>query len=228
MVFETPAGLLKEIYVSESFAKDAEYEGFLSEVSDKDIYTVTDQVMKSVSDTVTPQGIMAVVQKPKWSYDDMAGSDGAALIVVLERLQDPGNMGTIIRTSEGAGVTGILVTSDSVDVFSPKVVRSTMGSLYRVPIIITDDIKKDIDYFKTSKDVKFFATHPAGRADYASCDYTASSAFMIGNEGAGLSKELSNLADVKITIPMRGRLESLNAAMACGILLYEGDRQRRI
>ncbi len=229
MVFETPGKLLREIYVSESFLTDERWRVFSSgEVLSSgsvELYTVSDRVMASVSDTVTPQGVLAVVSQPEYSLEELLGDD--AYLVVLERLQDPGNMGTIFRTSEGAGVSGVIMSRDCVDIFSPKVVRATMGSLYRVPFYVSDDLKCDILKAK-EKGIRFFATHPDGARDCFSVDYTSPTGIMIGNEGAGLSDELSGIADEKITIPMAGQVESLNAAMACGILLYEGVRQRGI
>ena len=234
MVFETPETLLHEIYVSESFASDDRWISFshgLGMPSDSDVqgeisaFHVSDQVMRSISDTVTPQGVLAVVRQPAYEPKDLLGTE-VPYLLALERLQDPGNMGTIMRTAEGAGVTGVLMSADCVDVFSPKVVRATMGSLYRVPFFIADDLIAQVaDYRRAG--VRFYATHPAGTESYYDMDYSTATGFMIGNEGRGLSDELSKAADERITIPMEGRLESLNAAMATGILLYEGYRQRK-
>ena len=224
MVFETPEELLLEVYVTESFLRDDRWQSFYKGLKKiPDIYEVTDAVMKSASDTVTPQGVMAVVREPEYDIDDLLKP--GAMLLLLERLQDPGNMGTIFRTAEGAGATGIIMSGDCVDIFSPKVVRSTMGSLYRVPFYITSDI---ID---TARDIKgsgirLYATEPKVRRPYYEGDYIEDCGFMIGNEGAGLSRELSSLADERIAIPMHGQVESLNAAMATGILLYEALRQR--
>ena len=226
MVFETPVRLLKEIYVTEELVGDERFLDFREKLSDIPVsmYTVTDRVMRAISDTVTPQGVLAVVEQPRYRLDELLPKD--AYILVLERLQDPGNLGTIFRTSEGAGVTGIIMTSDCVDIFSPKVVRSTMGSLYRVPFFVTGDIIDTIELLH-KRGIRLYAAHPSGEKEYFDADCTGACGFMIGNEGVGLSDELSRLSDERITIPMRGSLESLNAAMATGILLYEGDRQRR-
>ena len=226
MVFETPGELLQEIYVAEGFAGDERWQSFCRGLPGTvEVISVSDTVMKSVSDTVTPQGVLAVVHKPLYEIGDLMGKKSPYLLV-LERLQDPGNMGTILRTAEGAGVTGILMSADCVDIFSPKVVRATMGSLYRVPFFVSDDLIRDVSVLKGSG-IRFFATHPTATESYCDMDYRPPTGFVIGNEGNGLSKELSDVCDEKITIPMEGQLESLNAAMATGILLYEGYRQRR-
>ncbi|MCR5097652.1 MAG: RNA methyltransferase [Lachnospiraceae bacterium] len=232
MVFETPGELLQEIYVSESFVTDERWISFCDsmglredEPGKAELFRVTDQVMRSVSDTVTPQGVLAVVRQPHYEPEELLG-DGTPYLLVLERLQDPGNMGTILRTAEGAGVSGIIMSSDSVDIFSPKVVRATMGSLYRVPFLVSDDLIRDISHLR-SRGIRFYATHPLSEKRYFEEDYTRATGFAIGNEGSGLSHELSDICDERITIPMEGQVESLNAAMATGILLYEGLRQRK-
>ncbi len=156
------------------------------------------------------------------------GSDQkkAPLLLVTENVQDPGNLGTMFRTAEGAGVTGILMSRDTVDIFNPKTIRSTMGSIYRMPFLYTEDLKKDISELQ-KEGIHFYAAHLKGKASYDEADYQKPSAFLIGNEGNGLTTEIADLADVYIRIPMEGKLESLNAAMAAGILMYEANRQRR-
>ncbi len=149
-----------------------------------------------------------------------------ALIMVLEDLQDPGNLGTIIRTAEGAGVTGILLSSGCVDIYNPKVIRSTMGSVYRVPFAYTGDLKAVLENWKQSG-IRLYAAHLAGKRSYDLEDYSGPSAFLIGNESRGLSDETAGLADHYIRIPMLGQVESLNAGVASALLMYEAARQRR-
>lgn len=120
---------------------------------------------------------------------------------MLESIQDPGNLGTMIRTGEGAGVSGIIMNRTTVDIFNPKTVRSTMGSLYRVPFYITDDLPETIEYAK-SNGVSLYAAHLKGKCSYDRPDYTGACGFMIGNEGNGLSDEIADMADTYIRIPM--------------------------
>ena len=148
------------------------------------------------------------------------------LIMILENLQDPGNLGTIIRTAEGAGVDGIIMTSGTVDIYNPKVIRSTMGAMYRMKFAYTDDLAGTVKLLK-SKGIITYAAHLKGAVDYVKCDYTKGTAFFIGNEGNGLTDEATDLADRKIIIPMKGKLESLNAAVSGALLMYEAARQRR-
>lgn len=226
MVFETPKELLKRIYISEDFTLSDDEKALLDAYRNTGVIVeeVTEKVMKTMSDTVTPQGILAVVEKPSYTVKDLLNQ--TPLLLVLERIQDPGNLGTMFRTAEGAGVSGIIMSKDTVDVFSPKVVRSTMGSLYRMPFVIAEDLHSVILELK-EEGVFFYAAHLEGKATYDSFDYKKPSGFLIGNEGKGLSDELAEIADEKLIIPMGGRLESLNAAMASGILMYEAARQRR-
>ena len=151
---------------------------------------------------------------------------GTPLCMVLENLQDPGNLGTILRTAEGAGVTGILLTDDCVDLYNPKVIRSTMGSIYRMPFLYTDDLAGTLLRWK-DKGIRLCAAHLSGEHSYDKEDYRGGCAFLIGNESRGLTDETCSLADTLVRIPMLGRVESLNAAVASAVLMYEAARQRR-
>ena len=147
-------------------------------------------------------------------------------IIVLDHLQDPGNLGTIFRTAEGAGVTGIIMNQESVDIYNPKTIRSTMGSIYRMPFCYTADLADAVRFLK-AKGVRTYAAHLEGICDYDKEDYQKPCAFLIGNEGNGLTQEIAELADTYIKIPMKGEVESLNAAIAASVLMFEAARQRR-
>ena len=229
MVLETPLHLLERVFITEAFSSDIAYSKSLQRWTDAHIpvETVTEKVLKAMSDTVTPQGILAVVRQPKYALQDLLG-DAAhpTMLVILEKIQDPGNLGTIFRTAEGAGCTGVLLSRDTVDLFSPKTVRSTMGALFRMPFFTCDDFYGTL--LQLQKDgVTLCAAALDAQTDYADCDYTAPCGFLIGNEGNGLSEEAVRLADQKVWIPMGGQLESLNASVAAAVLMYEANRQRR-
>ena len=147
-------------------------------------------------------------------------------LLILEGVQDPGNLGTMLRTGEGAGITGVIMDRTTVDLFNPKTIRSTMGSLYRMPYYIAEDLGATIEAVK-AQGVRLYAAHLAGELSYDRPDYTGACGFLIGNEGNGLSDEIARMADTYIRIPMQGQVESLNAAMSAGILMYECNRQRR-
>lgn len=231
MFIEAPANDITEVYVSESYEKklnsaEANAGDMMKDVKDRlsitGYETVSDSVFKKMSDTVTPQGILSVVKIHRKKLSDTIDKfgDRPIRIVVLEGLQDPGNMGTIIRTSEAAGISFILAGAGTVDMYSTKVVRSTMGSIYRVPVIYTDDLLSDIRYIK-SRGIKVYAAHLKGTSTYRDINYGNRSAILIGNEGRGLTDEISELADTLVKIPMQGQVESLNASVAAALLMFE-------
>ncbi len=224
MCFEAPHKLLKAVYVSESFYKENRYAKELNSV-EAVTEVVSDQVFKTISDTQTPQGIMAIVQMPEYKLEDVINKEQPH-ILILESIQDPGNLGTMIRTGEGAGISGIIMNKTTVDIFNPKTVRATMGSLYRVPFFIAEDLTEAIAKLKENG-IRLYAAHLKGKMSYDKPDYTKPCGFLIGNEGNGLSDEIADLADNYIKIPMAGKVESLNAAISATLLMYECSRQRR-
>ena len=147
-------------------------------------------------------------------------------LILKRALQDPGNLGTIFRTAEAAGVTGIIMSRDCVDIYNPKTIRSTMGALYRMPFVYVEDLRETIHTLK-EKNIKSYAAHLDGKNTYDKEDYRQGTAFLIGNEGNGLREEIAQCADTWIRIPMCGQVESLNAAVAATVLMFEVSRQRR-
>lgn len=216
---EAPPRLIERVFVSESFMKEnaACLNGLAAEV-------VEDSLFQRICDTKTPQGILTVLRKPEYSRDALLTS-AAPFIVVLESLQDPGNVGTIFRTAEGAGASGIVLSTDCADVFSPKTIRSTMGSIFRVPFIFEDNLLQTADWL-SENNISTYAAHLNGSCIYTGPDYTKGTAFFIGNEGRGLSDSLSARCDTLLKIPMEGKLESLNAAAAAAILMYTVHAKR--
>ena len=245
MFIETPLEWIEEIYVTQRFLDNADsglsastagsvensHSDYSTSIRASEMITwmnhevVTEEQMKKLTDTVTPQGILCVVRQPSYTMEDIINHPGHRLIMILEDIQDPGNLGTIFRTAEGAGASGIIMTKGCADLFNPKVVRSTMGSIYRVPFFVTDDIEQTISLVKKAQ-IEVFAAHLKGEHFYDEIEYK-DAAFLIGNEGRGLKDSTASLADTYIKIPMSGELESLNASMAAGILMYEHNRQIR-
>jgi TrmH family RNA methyltransferase len=203
------------------------YEACCLELRKHGYTTVTDDVMKSMSDTQTPQGILCVVKQPSCVIEDIMGNKKSHLLLILEGLQDPGNLGTIFRTSEAAGVTGIIMSRDTVDIYNPKTIRSTMGSIYRVPFIYSEDLYTDLDKLRTHG-ISVYAAYLTGSVSYDKCDYRSDTAFLIGNEGNGLSDKALSHSDTRVRIPMEGSVESLNAAVSAAVLMYEAHRQRSL
>lgn len=190
----------------------------------REVEEVSESVMGQISDTKTPQGIVAIARMPQYSLEQMIGHTSRSLLL-LENVQDPGNLGTMVRTAEGAGMAGIIMSRDTVDLFSPKVARATMGAIFRVPFVYVDKLEQVLPTLK-EHGYTSFAAHLKGRDMYEE-SFKGKCAFFIGNEGNGLTDELTQLADKKIKIPMEGKVESLNAAIAAALLMYEAKRQNR-
>ena len=223
MVSETPPDRISLLLLAERFAGSHRLNPGIP--ADR-VFVVSDKVFDSISDTRTPQGVMAAVQMQSARVTDMLRTE-KPLLIFLENLQDPGNLGTIVRTAECAGVTGIIMSRGTADIYNPKVVRSTMGSLYRMPFAYTDDLITVIRE-ASRMGIRTYAAHLGASGFYTDHDYTGPSAFLIGNEGKGLSEEAAMAADEKILIPMAGGAESLNAAVSAAVLMYEAVRQRRL
>lgn len=226
LLSETPQNLLDTVFMSEDFEygdSDADRRLHKLLTGYENIVKVSVSVFAEISDTKHGQGIAALVRCPVYSMNDLLHDN--PLVLALENVQDPGNLGTMIRTATGAGATGIILTEGCVDIFSPKVVRATMGAIYRMPYYRVRDA---ISLYDDIHDrVRFFAASLTGQKSYDECDYTAPTCFLIGNEGNGLTNDAISICDEEMQIPMENGLESLNAAMAAGILMYEAHRQRQ-
>lgn len=247
MFLEAPVSGISQVYLSEQLAEELETGASFAmgeekpsgkegaALSDK-LYTVKQSgralveivktdIFNKMCDTKTPQGILCVVSMPEYHLDEMLETN-EGLFLILEDIQDPGNLGTIVRSGEGAGLSGIIMSSHTVDIFNPKTIRATMGSIYRVPFIYTDDLADAVRTVKNAG-IKTYAAHLAGKTAYDKENYRGASAFLIGNEGNGLSRETADLADLYVRIPMLGEVESLNAGVAAALFMYEAARQRR-
>ncbi len=221
MFLEADTDKIKEVYVSKSFFD----KGTAREKIEKCNYEIlSDELFKKVSDTQTPQGVLCVMEQYHYELEDLFQKKNP-LFLILEDIQDPGNLGTMVRTAEGAGVDGIIMTKGTVDIYNPKTIRSTMGSVYRMPFFYTDNLT-DVMKQLQKRNVKLYAAHLKGNQFYHQMDFTGATAFLIGNEGNGLKDETASAADVYMKIPMKGKVESLNAAVASVILMYEAARQR--
>lgn len=229
MFREIPKNLLRQVYVTEEFVQ--KNEALFQDISYE---LVSSSVFRDISDTMTPQGVLAVVQSVSYPLRKVVLGDSSEtakeqvkpLVLLLENIQDPGNLGTILRVAEGAGVTGIVMSKDTVDIYNSKVIRSTMGAIFRVPFIYVEDLENVVQ-FMHENDIVTYAAHLDGKVLY-DYDFAKGSCFFIGNEGNGLTKELTAMAKEKIRIPMCGKVESLNAATASTVLVYEALRQRRL
>lgn len=208
------------LFVSQSAANNDSYLNLLNIINDETkAYMVTDAILKEISDTETPQGIVAVVKMGKYSF----GTKKNGFYVLVDKIQDPGNMGTIIRTSHAAGALGVIYTKGTVDVYNEKTLRSTMGSIFHIPLIEDNDLSilKELKH----KGFKLIVSSLENSKNFFEEDLTHNLIVCIGNEGNGVSHEVYSLSDEKVKIPMPGKAESLNASVAAGIMIYEIVRQ---
>ena len=201
---------------TESIPKDLMYE-----IAKQECIYVTNKVFDSITEVMNPQGILAMIEKQS---KEMQIDDKQDIILALDDIQDPGNLGTILRTADSIGLTQILVSKGTADSYNPKVVRSTMGAIFRVKIIECEDLVKTL---KEIKKHKFEIVVSSLQTDNSIYDINYhKKVIVIGNEANGVKKEIQDLADKKIKIPMLGKTESLNASVATGIILYEYVRQK--
>ena len=224
MFKEIPADRIDSLFVSEGFLRDEAHKKLLSGMKYE---VVSEDVFKIMSDTQTPQGILALIRQYDYRAEDLLAAPGPAFLMVLENIQDPGNLGTILRAGEGAGVTGVLMSDATADIYNPKVIRSTMGSIFRVPFAYTEDLPASLKALKAGG-IRLYAAHLNGRNNYEKEDYTVDTGFLVGNEANGLTEGTAALADAYVKIPTKGKVESLNAAVAASVLMFEAARQRRI
>lgn len=211
-----------ELYATEEYLSVEEQRAAFAGISYE---TVTDNVMRAMTETMEPQGVLAVVRMPQYEKERLL-ADRNGVWVALENLRDPGNLGTILRTAEAAGVTGVLLSGESVDIYNPKVVRSTMGAIFRVPHFYAEDFLAELDLLKESG-ASLYAAHLAGTQFFDEPPYEGKTVILIGNEAGGLSSEATDKADCLVKIPMEGKAESLNAAVATALFVYEVYRRRR-
>lgn len=207
---------LAYIFIEKSLAEDFQLP------DNTEVFVLDNKLIAEIADTETPQGIVAVVEKPRWELDNIK-KDNATLLL-LDGIADPGNMGTIIRTAWAFNVDGILLTKGCVDPYSHKVVRSTMGGIYNIPIFQNITFS-DIESFK-KKGFRLVGSAVKNAVKYYEYDFTKSTIIIIGNEAHGISEELLAICDDLVTIPINPCVDSLNAGIACGIILSETQKQK--
>ena len=211
---------LDYVFINEDFEKKSEHSSFINVLKERNIkvYKTTNKIFDELVDTENTQGILAVVGFKNRDIDNNI-NDSHKFVLILDRIQDPGNMGTIIRTADAAGVDAIINLKGCVDIYNPKVIRSTMGSIFDMNIIqCTQE-----DALRVLKDSNFEIVSSYLNTDnyYNTVDYTNKVALVIGNEANGVNDELIDKSDTLVKIPIYGNAESLNAAISSAILMYE-------
>ena len=212
---------IKNIIISEEAINNELVKKQLKTVIETQNYTlVSNSIFKLLSEVEKPQGVLAIIEKNAYNNKIDYTQD---LILILDNIQDPGNLGTIIRTADSVGLTQILISKGTVDAYNPKVIRSTMGAIFRVNILESASLKNEIENIKKNKFKVVITSLQTEKSIY---DIKLNKvAIVIGNEANGVSKEIKELADINAIIPMKGKTESLNASVATGVILYEYLRQ---
>ncbi len=199
----------------------------LAELADRDctLLPTADAVLATISDTVNSQGLIVLAQRPTATLDQVFSS--GELIVCLDAVQDPGNFGTILRTSEAAGASSVIALKGSVDAFAPKTLRSAMGSAFRLPI--ATDVNP-MEFLAKSREagLKIVAATAEGETIYSNFNWRQPAVIILGNEANGVSAELLEQSDARINIPLQTPVESLNVASAAAVILFEAARQKAI
>ena len=213
---------IKQIVICEECTKTQEIpKKLMYEIASYECIYVTQNIVSNITEVKSPQGVLAVIEKQNSEKQINYNED---IIVALDDIQDPGNLGTILRTIDSIGLKQILVSKGTADCYNPKVVRSTMGAIFRVKIIECENLEKTLKEVKKHKYKLVVTSLNADKSIY-DIDYNKK-VIIIGNEANGVSNAIQDIADEKIKIPMLGKTESLNASVATGIVLYEYVRQK--
>lgn len=219
--------LIVKDYLYET-AQEEELQTFLSEAEKKRISTFifSDVLFDKIAQTESPKGMAAVVKIKRWKKDAFVKGfvNQGGNLLIMDRIQDPGNAGTLIRTAEASGFKGLIAVKGTVDLYSPKVIRSTAGSIFRIPILSIDS-PEEVFEIAEAGGIKIAVASPRTDSFYFEQELIGNIGLVIGNEGGGVQKLFLEKADCHIKIPMAQKVESLNAAVAGGILMYEIVRQ---
>ncbi|OGH99916.1 MAG: hypothetical protein A2Y25_05490 [Candidatus Melainabacteria bacterium GWF2_37_15] len=186
-----------------------------------------EKILKKISTTDTPPEIVAIAKQFKYDIKDLF-KDETPLIIVLENIKDPGNLGTIIRTAKAASASGIILTGDTADIFNPKTVRSSAGNLWKIPIIKLEEKNRLKEIINSNKPCQIIGTKVDKNSEkvYFKVDYKKPTVVVFGSEAEGISDQLAQQCDFLIQIPMHSEIESLNLSVSVGIILYEALRQK--
>ncbi len=208
------------VYLTSDFATTPEGKDIINRIKPEKVVLLDIRILNKIADTTSPQGIIAVANEPGYIIDDLFVD--ANLILVLDRLQDPGNMGTIIRTAVAAGVNGIITLKGCVDIYNLKVLRATMGAVFSIPIITDIEFKEFKRVIREkAADFLLVSTDTSAKGYYTEYEYEKPVLLVVGNEANGIREELLKMSNMVIKIPIYGQIESLNAAIATGIIVYK-------
>lgn len=217
---------VKELFIEETAAQSERIAVLLARAEAQSVktYFATASVIKKIATTDSPQGVIAVVEQP---MDVLPAQATGECWLLADELQDPGNFGTVLRSADAAGCNGVLLTGNGVDPFGPKAIRASMGSLFHLPVVVNNDRQAVLTWIR-EQEMTIFVADAGGELTYSEADYTNGCVIVIGNEARGVAPFWRDAADAMVGIPIFGKAESLNAAVAASLLLYEAARQRHL
>jgi len=230
LVYEIPKSYnTKYLVLSKNYSTLINKENFKKNFPDKKVFLISDELFSKISDTVTPQGILAICEQKSFNNDDIIKiiKKENPFFILLEKISDPGNLGTLIRTADAAGVDAVFLSKGCVDLYNNKVIRATMGSIFHLPIISNLDFNILTDLLKNN-DIAIYGAHLKGLKYHYEINLSKGCGILIGNEANGLTDEISKKATSLVKIPILGKAESINASIAGSILIYEAVRQRML
>ena len=221
---------ISEVFVTENFAQNERNENFLKEAEKFNLFEVSSKIFDSLSDTKTSQGVILIAEKPthgKNIIEAKLNETKFPLVVLLHQINNPTNLGAILRTAKAVDVAGIITTKNSTDVFSPKALRGAMGAAFRLPLWTNADYFEALEWAR-AKNLKSVCADIRSGKSYTEIDWTIGRLLVFGSEGHGLSQMERDVTDESLIIPMENDVESLNVAVACGVILFEAKRQKTI
>ena len=213
---------LESLLYTPEFILRPEAAAFLNAAQKDKIFQIDAHTFEAIAQTETPQGISAIAAIPPRRQDIL--SLGRGFFLIIDRIQDPGNLGTIIRTAAAADVTGLIILRGTTDPYSPKAVRASMGGIFYLPVILESETP---DWYEIIKEngIQLVAAAPHGMVPYYTIDFKKPTAVIIGNESGGVAEGLMEKAEIRASIPLKGRLTALNAAIAAAAFIFENQRQ---
>ncbi|NLX90688.1 MAG: RNA methyltransferase [Firmicutes bacterium] len=213
---------LESLIYTAQFASKPGAEGLITKIDKNRIFRVDTSTFAKIAQTDTPQGVAAIARIPEKQYDAFYKK---GFFLILDRIQDPGNLGTIIRTAAAARVNGIILLEGTADPYNPKALRASMGGIFYVPIVSEVELPDWFDIMKR-QGIQLIAADPGGNTAYYNVDFNMPSAVIIGNESRGVRKALLEKAEIKAFIPLHGKFNTLNAAVAAAAFVLENERQK--
>jgi TrmH family RNA methyltransferase len=221
---------ISEVLVAENFAESARHQQFLNEAGRFDLIEVSHKIFDSLSDTKTSQGVILIAEKPahgKSVIEANLNEIEFPLVVLLHQINNPANLGAILRTAEAVGASGIITTRNSSDVFSPKALRGAMGAAFRLPMWTNANYFEALEW-AGERNLKSVCADVHSHQSYTEIDWKTGRLLVVGSEGHGLSEAERGATDENLIIPMENGVESLNVAVACGVILFEAKRQKTV